>query len=372
MIVVTDNCAAMKKTVKNYIWVGCAAHNLNLVLKHTFEEKNNLKEFQDTLKYCKKLVSAVHHSKYEHILDYTLRQEVAVRWNLKHSMVESVEKNFEKLTELSTTNVHIAELLNPINKTTVVYLKEFLEPIKAFQERLSQEKDVTINEVLPIKLQLTRYAAASENDISSKISLKDTFVKNLNKYFVVGSIHLAATFLTPKYRKLLNSEETESTKSFLNHLLVEERETNNLQDEDRLDTATKDFDNSVSGLSKNVDLLYSVADFEDDEDVHKIDSTHLDLESYCNIALKKIDKTMPVIQYWKTLVGKYPKLSEIALWILATPATSVPSERNFSYAGAGLNVNDRRTRLVPEKLDNLLFFRSNKDLFKMYINVYYL
>ncbi|KAH6925932.1 hypothetical protein HPB50_012298 [Hyalomma asiaticum] len=53
----------------------------------------------------------------------------------------------------------------------------------------------------------------------------------------------------------------------------------------------------------------------------------------------------------------YSGLSFLAKKVLCIPSTSASSERNFSAAGYVLQ--DRRTCLKPESLDNLLFLHKN-------------
>lgn len=58
-IVTTDNASAMKLTFNRYPWVGCSAHNLNLVLAHTFGQLSDTKlvDVRRLLSGCKDLVA---------------------------------------------------------------------------------------------------------------------------------------------------------------------------------------------------------------------------------------------------------------------------------------------------------------------------
>ena len=53
----------------------------------------------------------------------------------------------------------------------------------------------------------------------------------------------------------------------------------------------------------------------------------------------------------------YPQVAGVARRFLSAPATSVPSEGLFS--ASGLVDTDRRNRLLPERVDMLLFIRHN-------------
>lgn len=62
------------------------------------------------------------------------------------------------------------------------------------------------------------------------------------------------------------------------------------------------------------------------------------------------------LEFWEQRRNLLPHLAEMAFKYLSIPATSVPSERLFSKAG--LVTNDRRNRLHPKKLDELLFLNG--------------
>jgi len=55
-------------------------------------------------------------------------------------------------------------------------------------------------------------------------------------------------------------------------------------------------------------------------------------------------------------VKVYPNLSRLAQVYLAIPATSVSNERMFSKAE--VIISERRSRLAPEKVEQIAFFLS--------------
>ena len=69
-----------------------------------------------------------------------------------------------------------------------------------------------------------------------------------------------------------------------------------------------------------------------------------------------------VLGYWRGKEDMWPKLSMCARWILSAPATSTSSERVFSSAGRTLD--DCRSQLSPETVDNLLFLHGLPELRK--------
>ena len=64
-----------------------------------------------------------------------------------------------------------------------------------------------------------------------------------------------------------------------------------------------------------------------------------------------------VVAYWEANKGKLPNVAVLAQQYLATQATSVDSERLFSFAGS--TIKERRNRQDPENVEQLLFVHHN-------------
>lgn len=65
------------------------------------------------------------------------------------------------------------------------------------------------------------------------------------------------------------------------------------------------------------------------------------------------------LKWWKKRMLVYPNLSKMARKYLGIVATSVPSERIFSKAGE--LVSEKRNRLNPEHVQQILFLNANFD-----------
>lgn len=85
-----------------------------------------------------------------------------------------------------------------------------------------------------------------------------------------------------------------------------------------------------------------------------------EISEYEKFELSKFDIDSDPFQFWMSKTGTFPKLSNIALWILAIPATSTSSERVFSKLGN--MTNPLRNLLDPETVNKLSFIGSNDDL----------
>lgn len=75
---------------------------------------------------------------------------------------------------------------------------------------------------------------------------------------------------------------------------------------------------------------------------------------------KDAEAETDILGWWKEHEKTVPALARVAKSILCIPASSGSSERNFS--AAGLVVTDRRNRLDPNVVDDILLVHSNNDL----------
>lgn len=76
------------------------------------------------------------------------------------------------------------------------------------------------------------------------------------------------------------------------------------------------------------------------------------------LAQMPVQLTVNPLTWWQGNYGRFPLLQKLARKYLAIPATSVPSERVFSAAGN--IVTAKRSCLLPENVDMLIFLSENK------------
>ena len=81
-----------------------------------------------------------------------------------------------------------------------------------------------------------------------------------------------------------------------------------------------------------------------------------ELELYLKTGKKDDDDPGTLLEWWKTKASLFPRLAILAKRVLAIPATSANSERNFSRAG--IIVNDKRSQISPENVDHSLVIHN--------------
>jgi hypothetical protein len=78
------------------------------------------------------------------------------------------------------------------------------------------------------------------------------------------------------------------------------------------------------------------------------------------MCIDKTELSQNPLDFWIANRTIYPILARVARNIHCIPATSAAAERQFSSAGFVLN--ERRTCLDPEQLDNILCIRAIANL----------
>ena len=85
-----------------------------------------------------------------------------------------------------------------------------------------------------------------------------------------------------------------------------------------------------------------------------------ELTKYLEMYIDKTRLSQNPLEFWEENRTVYPILARVARKVHCIPATSAAVERQFS--GAGVVLNERRTSLDPEHLDNTLFIRAMEKI----------
>ena len=160
MVFTSDNAADITKALKdegNYIWIGCAAHHINLIIKEGFKK---VAAAAQLLKNCKAIVLAVNHSQpllYDvrnnqnelGIPQQALMQEMITRWWSILSMLESIYKtrNAVALSLLKFDKKSVVLTSDSLSKIKEII--DLLKEIKVVTDQLETENDVSITHIIP-------------------------------------------------------------------------------------------------------------------------------------------------------------------------------------------------------------------------------
>lgn len=179
------------------------------------------------------------------------------------------------------------------------------------------------------------------------IMVKNRFKGFMELHFKVSPLHIIATFITPCFRsrKFSNQNLSEEAESLLDELLMEVPESD-LESNNDNPIATDQYRNSIFDSYMEKPSKKSVEGSE--------------VQRYLSHKLTEEDIRMSPLKFWWMNKTLYPKISNLAFWLLSTPATNNSSERVFSSAGNV--VTPHRSCLDTDTVDKLLFVRSNFDL----------
>ena len=89
-----------------------------------------------------------------------------------------------------------------------------------------------------------------------------------------------------------------------------------------------------------------------------------ELEDYLAEPLEELKNRGSILQYWRKRESLYPTLAKMAKDVLACPASSAPSERQFSLSGN--TQTKKRNRISAQTLETMVLLRNwqTKKFFK--------
>ncbi|CAF3886290.1 unnamed protein product [Rotaria sp. Silwood1] len=328
----------------------------------------------------------------------TLHQSCIVRWLSMSNLLESLLQSFKSTKRLLVARKK-QSLINDLDETTIKQLILLLKPFKHTMTLIQTGNAPSLHMVLLCTLILKdalssykslinykkNYCNSTKNNINDNeleedeeadelegiTWFRERLLKLIDELFVLDVRHYCATMLHPKYRLLKNCTEEERSQC---HKYVREQ-LKIIRDSDSTIDAYKQTAVPPPKKFKTADTLF--ARFEDDcpfdtpdEKVQLIDYSSDEyefnikqsdeLDRYLIMQIDKSTLTNNPLDFWKTQSEKFPLLSKLAKQIHSIPATSTGVERQFS--SAGLIINQRRTNLNPEQVDNILLIRSLQKL----------
>ena len=110
----------------------------------------------------------------------------------------------------------------------------------------------------------------------------------------------------------------------------------------------------TAAREKRARLDDDLADVEDtDEGTGEMQD---EVAAYIDFRFQNMD-SFDLLLWWKGHSEMFPNLAQVARKIMCIPASSAASERDFSMAG--FVIQERRTRLDPDTVDDILFMNSH-------------
>ena len=307
-----------------------------------------------------------------------LVQEVKTRWWSIIMMIERIIKNYHAVTLALANNDQSHLILTQAQKAMLIAIVELLEPFKYAGEKLSSENDVTISCVVPMFDVLKEHLRPNKNDIPLISNMKRVMLVKLNNRYSENQMKVlyACTLLDVRYK-----QRYEAKTHFLHEEVSRACNQSNTQESQDILPPTQgqeiiNLSNFVSSVPRNnsgKSKILEMFEFRSD-DVNlnapvELNELEKEIKMYMTQIFSKQDKSdINILKWWQCNKNVFPLLYKAARSLLLIPATSVSSERIFSLAG--YVVRKRRSKLLPEHVNKLIFLKKNMKFIPEETTVY--
>lgn len=165
---------------------------------------------------------------------------------------------------------------------------------------------------------------------------------------------ICAVYLDPRYQFKLTQDEVQIAKCSLENLFQRIKTVNESQTESATPAGEDSFEAEcvASGLPR--------AYYGTEDSLGAFDSESLKNLFVSYDKIERMHRKHSVLEFWRDQRDEDPTLYQIACIIHTIPPTQATVERAFSTLG--YIYNQKRTRLTPKMLENILLIRLNKDL----------
>ncbi|XP_073470722.1 zinc finger BED domain-containing protein 4-like [Aquarana catesbeiana] len=365
---ISDNASNIKAAIRNVGWkyLACFAHTLNLIVRES------LKSIQETVTKVKNIVEFVNRStvaterlkatqRQMGLEELRLKQDVATRWNSTYYMLR-------RFLDLREAIIATLALVNPNLPTLKLeewdVVKNACDLLKPFEEvtmEISADRYVTASKVILMARGLQKVVQKFRGTASNHgpvMQMMNALSEEMQKRFhqIEHFRQLAeATLLDPRFKQ----------RAFHDAAAADEASKSVIAAAARIGSITHG-DHPQAGLRdppappRSEQQTSFWADF---------DERVADSVTICNptsnaiaemrgyLAESLLPRTDDPLAWWKARQAIYENLTTVMKTRLCIVATSVPAERIFSKAGQ--IISERRSRLNPNKVRQLIFVNAN-------------
>ena len=346
--------------------VPCAIHVLQRVIHSTEKKspfKNSIRKALDLIKFIRS--SGKRTEKIIEIAGKKLPTITPTRWNSLYLQLESlvsIQAHVAKLCENRVDNLLI-EQWNHINLYIQIY-----KPFNDMTNEFSKQNITTSSKVIPWYLYLRNHLVTFNSSNDRKVTDFLTELKNeLEKRFKPfvnpnnnnnnSKLFLAATFLDPRYHKILDHQQMQAAKNYMISLL-EEKENEDIpithQADDVQASKLSAFDSFIMQNLRIETRIETMSAFAN------LNKQFLEFIQFIN-QNNSVNMELDPVTFWlKTgRVAHLNELMKITLKVLAVPCSTATVERIFSLAGYACL--GRNNRLSEKRLEMLVLLKANSN-----------
>lgn len=375
--VITDNDSTVMKVSRNMFGekkiIPCFAHAINLVVTKSIEDAKDCSELigkvRDIVKFIQRSVNASDELRKRQIemglIEGQIKEmilDVRSRWTSCFYMLQRFMELVSIVGEILLTRPEAPPM---ISNSEIVCIKEMVEllcPFEKLTKEISGDSYVTVSKVIPVVSCVRKLVETTKPTNEIILDFKDEIKKQLASRFdsVEHSAILAiSSTLDPRF-KLMHFKNAMAKRKVINYLNKSVWEYNSSPTVNN-DTSDKD-DSECDIWEYHKQLTYK--NIENKSSLHQNTTATTEISSESEVQVYLSSPVTPIkrnaIKIWKDMTYLYPKLAKIAMIYLPIVATSVPSERLFSDAGA--TITQDRNRLLGTRFSKLLFLNSVSKL----------
>ncbi|XP_053303564.1 zinc finger protein 618 isoform X9 [Pleuronectes platessa] len=286
-------------------------------------------------------------------------------WDRMAEALLQVHVHFEQICEAYGRSKSTAPLLQGLNKHLLGTLACLLAPLRLAALELSSQRRPTLQQVLPVYLRLEKFftSKAGEAGTGTASKLCHYFLEALKENFKVERAHQVAMILDPQLKlRSVPAYQHEDIISRACEMATENRDGGMTggggsggEDRDTDGPPTPKISRiegggSNGGTSRRTPTC-KVSGSDDGQ-------SQVRQEIFQYLAEPLLQGTPDLLQYWSSAMGdKFPRLSRLALWLLAVPAVGIRGEC-VTVCEQSLAMK-RRQQVTTEEMNKLIFLRSN-------------
>ncbi|XP_060926131.1 zinc finger protein 618 isoform X5 [Limanda limanda] len=286
-------------------------------------------------------------------------------WDRMAEALLQVHVHFEQICEAYGRSKSTAPLLQGLNKHLLGTLACLLAPLRLAALELSSQRKPTLQQVLPVYLRLEKFftSKAGEAGTGTASKLCHYFLEALKENFKVERAHQVAMILDPQLKlRSVPAYQHEDIISRACEMATENRDGGMTggggsggEDRDTDGPPTPKISRiegggSNGGPSRRTPSCTVSGSDEGQSQVRQ--------EIFQYLAEPLLQGTPDLLQYWSSVVGdRFPRLSRLALWLLAVPAVGIRGEC-VTVCEQSLAMK-RRQQVTTEEMNKLIFLRSN-------------
>ncbi|XP_072549723.1 zinc finger protein 618 isoform X2 [Salminus brasiliensis] len=327
---------------------GCSlAATIQAVLGRRSLQARGLHELGELLATCRDIAGTTSFSRESKAVDEAPPPPC---WDSTAEALLKVHENFEAICEAYGRCKSTAPLLQALNKHLLGTLACLLAPLRQAAQELGGDRWPTLQQVLPAYIRLEKLFTSKAGEAGAGSKLCHYFLEALKENFKVERVHQVAMILDPQLKlRPVPGYQHEEIISRACDMAASMREPGS-GGSSGIAGDERDGDGPSGPKRGRMDCgVERPSCAAEEPQVRK------ELFQYLGEPL--FHATGDLFQYWSSVMDRYPKLSRLALWLLAVPAVGVRSEC-VSICEQTLAMKKKR-QVTAEEMNKLVFLKCN-------------